>query len=249
MRRIDSSNVQQDKFGAGKHGFQGGNPATNTPATFLTANWHDALQEEIANVIEYFGIALDPSNNAQLVQILTTRFVLATDFAGEIGKVSFVPATQANAGHLPLFGAEFNRVGAYAPLWAYAQASGTLVDDATFGSRPGCFGYGSGGPGGTTFRVPKIAGLVIKAYHNGDGTYTTDLSPAIGQYRPDQLLSHAHVTPISSNVGTSNNRSSSAWYTESDRAPDRTWNWQTSASGQPENTVRSVILFPQIRYR
>lgn len=248
MQRINSANKAVDLYGPGKHGFQAGVPSTNTPATFLTPEWCNSIQEEISRVIENFGVALDSTNPGQLLQVLLANFAAASANVGEIGKISYVPAVMANANHLPVFGAEYSRT-TYSQLWAYAQASGALVTDAQFATRPGCFSYGPGGVGGSTFRVPKIAGLVIKAFHNGDGTYTTDITPLIGQYLPDRVLSHSHVTPIQSNVGTSNTRSGTAWYTESDRAPDRVTNWQTSIVGEPENTVRSVVLFPQIRYR
>lgn len=245
MRRIDSSNVQVDKFGPGKHGFQGGNPSTNTPATFLSAAWADALQEEIANVIEHFGYGLVPGDNSQLISTLLAKFMLASAYEGEIGKISYVPSMTANVNHLEAFGAEVNRVGAYAGLWAYAQASGMLVTDAVFATRPGCFGYGSGGVGGTTFRVPKLAGLVIKSYHNGDGTYTTNTTALNGEYMPDQLLAHSHTYLIGGtriNEQGGNNTDSS----DGNRGAPTL---NTSTVGSAENTVRSVVLLPQIKYR
>jgi hypothetical protein len=242
MRRIDSSNVQLDKFGPGKHGFQGGNPSTNTPATFFTNSWADALQEEVARVIEGFGVALDPNDNGQMLQVLLANFMSAADFAGEIGKVSYVPAMQANINHLPVFGVEVNRVGAYAKLWAYAQASGTLVTDAVFPGRPGCFSYGSGGVGGTTFRVPKIPGLVIKSYHNGDGTYTTNTTALMGAYAPDDLKFHDHdVEAFDFGEGHGG---------DTPVVMRKSGNKRTGGAGtSSENTVRSVYLFPQIRYK
>jgi len=259
MRRIDSSNVQVDKFGPGKHGFQGGNPSTNTPATFLAAAWADALQEEIANVIEHFGYGLVPGDNSQLISTLLAKFMLASAYEGEIGKISYVPSMTANVNHLEAFGAEVNRVGAYAGLWAYAQASGMLVTDAVFANRPGCFGYGSGGVGGTTFRVPKLAGLVIKSYHNGDGTYTTNMSALNGEYTPDQLLAHTHSVLASSANGGTKALTDPVSNGLMGAAGDAS-NYQAAPGGQPltpitsvvgftENTIRSVILLPQIKYR
>lgn len=243
MKRIDSANVALDLFGPGKHGFQGGNPAANTPATFFTPDWANHIQEELANVIENFGVALASGSRDQLLQVLLANFVTVASNAGEVGKISYVPATAASNGHAPAFGVEVSRTGAYADLWAFAQASGALVDEATFPSRPGCFSYGPGGVGGSTFRVPKIPGLVIKSFHNGDGTYTTNTTALIGQYMPDEVLTHAHTYWASE---TSSDGS----------APDvERWTgyhgngYTTSYTGGAENTVRSVVLFPQIRYR
>lgn len=240
MQRINSANVHADLFGPGKDGFQGGVPATNTPATFLTPEWHNHVQEEIANVIEHFGVSLNDAQFDQFINVLLDNFALKSSLAGEIGKISFVPSTVPNAGHMPVFGTEVSRTGATADLYAYAVAAGTLVDEATFPNRPGCFGYGSGGVGGTTFRVPKINGLIIKAYHNGDGTYTTDTSALIGQYMPDQILSHNHS--VTAGDGTNPNQP----YFQVSQAAGLTR--YTANTGGAENTVRSVILFPQIRY-
>ena len=59
MHRIDTPTAQKDKFGQGKNGFTRGNPQTGTPATQIDYSYCDAIQEEIANVIESAGIKLD----------------------------------------------------------------------------------------------------------------------------------------------------------------------------------------------
>lgn len=242
MKRIDSANVALDLFGPGKHGFQGGNPAANLPATFFTPDWANHVQEELANVVEYFGVALASGSRDQILQALLANFVTVASNAGEVGKISYVPATAANVGHAPCFGVEVSRTGAYADLWAFAQASGALVDEATFPSRPGCFSYGPGGVGGSTFRVPKIPGLVIKSFHNGDGSYTTDTTLLIGQYVPDKLKNHLHPIKMGYGEGDNTDTVTNAW--------NSGVTLDTNIAGDgPENTVRSVVLFPQIRYR
>jgi hypothetical protein len=241
MKRIDSANVALDLFGPGKHGFQGGNPAANLPATFFTPDWSNHIQEELANVIENFGVALAAGSRDQLLQVLLANFVTVASNAGEVGKISYVPAMQASPGHAPVFGVEVSRTGAYADLWEFAQASGALVDEATFPSRPGCFSYGPGGIGGTTFRVPKIPGLMIKSYHNGDGTYTTNTTALIGEYLADQVKQHAHEVVYGSSEGDN-----TGTVTNGQGGSGTLWTWNT---GSLENTVRAVVLFPQIRYR
>jgi hypothetical protein len=81
MRRIDSSNVHEDLFGPGKDGFQGGNPSANQPATFFTPAWCNALQEEIAHVIETAGLTLTPSDNTQLRQAINQIISASLPFA------------------------------------------------------------------------------------------------------------------------------------------------------------------------
>lgn len=66
MKRIDSANKSVDLFGAGKHGFRDGNKALGINPTELTADFFNHLQEEVSNVIEGAGIALDTNNRSQL---------------------------------------------------------------------------------------------------------------------------------------------------------------------------------------
>lgn len=67
MHRIDTPTAQVDKFGAGKNGFARGNPQTGVPATALDDDYFDAVQEELAGVVEAAGFALNKANRAQLL--------------------------------------------------------------------------------------------------------------------------------------------------------------------------------------
>ncbi len=67
MQRINSTNRAANKFGAGKDGFQGGSPATGVKATYVTPEWTNAVQEELARAIEGAGIALDAAKYDQLL--------------------------------------------------------------------------------------------------------------------------------------------------------------------------------------
>lgn len=66
MHRIDTPTAQKDKFGQGKNGFTRGNPQTGTLATKMDPLYFDAIQEEIANVIESVGIVLNKEKHDQL---------------------------------------------------------------------------------------------------------------------------------------------------------------------------------------
>lgn len=61
MHRIDGPGATVD------HKFTEGNPATAVAATTVTDDWLNAVQEEVASVIEFGGGALDKNNNAQLL--------------------------------------------------------------------------------------------------------------------------------------------------------------------------------------
>ena len=71
MQRIDTLTAAADLHGKGKNGFTNGNPATGQASTELAAAWFNAMQEEVANVIELSGGTLDNSNNAQVHQAIT----------------------------------------------------------------------------------------------------------------------------------------------------------------------------------
>lgn len=68
MRRISTPTRELNKFGPGRDGFTNGDPIAGRVSTDLEADWFDALQEEVAAVAEYGGVALNPSDNTQLLQ-------------------------------------------------------------------------------------------------------------------------------------------------------------------------------------
>lgn len=70
MKRIDSANARPNLNGAGKKGFHDNNDISGQDATYLTPDWCNAVQEEIANVVEGFGKLLDANNNGQLLGVL-----------------------------------------------------------------------------------------------------------------------------------------------------------------------------------
>lgn len=65
MHRIDSTNAVNGRFVAG-------NPVTGVRPTHHTADHDNALQDEICNVIEAAGIALDKADNNQLLIAINT---------------------------------------------------------------------------------------------------------------------------------------------------------------------------------
>lgn len=84
MRRIDTPTAAQDLFGPGKHGFRNGDPANAVLATRLNAEHFNALQEEIAGVVEGSGTALNPADNGQLFTAIKSLFRSATLKATEL---------------------------------------------------------------------------------------------------------------------------------------------------------------------
>ena len=78
MHRIDSATARQNLNGAGKNGFHDNADLPNQDATYLTPAWCNAIQEEVANVIEGLGTPLDKLDNKQLLNILTATFAKNT---------------------------------------------------------------------------------------------------------------------------------------------------------------------------
>lgn len=75
MQRIDTATKSPDLFGAGKHGYKDGNVSLGVPATQLNAAVFNAIQEEISNVIEASGAALNPASFTQLVTAINALIV------------------------------------------------------------------------------------------------------------------------------------------------------------------------------
>ncbi|WP_199508631.1 MULTISPECIES: phage baseplate protein [unclassified Psychrobacter] len=74
MHRIDSATARANANGDGKTGFHDNSDLPNQDATYFTPEWSNALQEEVAGVIEGLGLALDKSDNGQLLKALVQQF-------------------------------------------------------------------------------------------------------------------------------------------------------------------------------
>lgn len=73
MRRIDSVNARADVNGTGKKGFHDNADLSGQDATYLTPDWLNTIQEELANLLELNGKTLNANNNAQLYDLLATE--------------------------------------------------------------------------------------------------------------------------------------------------------------------------------
>ncbi len=73
MKRIDSVNARPDENGLGKAGFNDNADLPGQDATYVTPGWFNTVQEELCNLLELRGIALDPASKRQLYDLLTTQ--------------------------------------------------------------------------------------------------------------------------------------------------------------------------------
>ena len=74
MHRIDSATARENANGDGKTGFHDNADLPNQDATYFTPEWANALQEEVAGVIEGLSLTLDKSDNGQLLAALVQQF-------------------------------------------------------------------------------------------------------------------------------------------------------------------------------
>ena len=72
MKRIDSINARPNTNGVGKTGFHDNADLSGQDATYLTPEWLNVLQEELCNLLEMNGIALNGNVRDQLYQLLAT---------------------------------------------------------------------------------------------------------------------------------------------------------------------------------
>lgn len=103
MRRANNTTdlrVAIDVNGAGKNGFQGGNPATGLRATQVSADWLNTVQEELMNIPESVGMTESLSDKTQVAQALRkmlqnqayTSFTTAGIASAYTGSITPAPA-------------------------------------------------------------------------------------------------------------------------------------------------------------
>ncbi len=89
MHRIDSPGATQDQY------FTEGDPVVPVPPTEVSADWLNAVQEEISHVVETSGLTLDKADNRQLIQAILR---LTVPVARKISVLA--PLTVSNGGQL-----------------------------------------------------------------------------------------------------------------------------------------------------
>jgi len=166
MHRIDGPAAAPGGF------FTDGDPSVGTPATVLTEDWANAVQEELVAVIEASGAVLAKPNNAQLLAAI--RFF--ADAAFPPGFIAYDAGSVAPAGWSLADGGELDRI-AHAPLFARIGTT-----------------YGVGN-GSTTFNKPEIRGEIIRALDAGRGV---DPGRVLGSWQDGQIQAHTHTLPSDS---------------------------------------------------
>ena len=73
MDRINTINAREDMFGVGKSGFHDNADLPGQDATYVSPDWLNHLQEELCNLLELNGVALNADSKQQLFNLLTTQ--------------------------------------------------------------------------------------------------------------------------------------------------------------------------------
>jgi len=142
--------------------FTDGDPTAGTPATVVTDDWANAVQEELAHVIEATGVTLAKPDNTQLLAAIR----LLVDAAVPVGTVLHGYYATAPGGYLLCAGQTVSRA-AFPRLWAYVQASGFVVTEAAWAAgQQGLYGEGNGS---TTFRLPDLRAEFVRGADLGRG--------------------------------------------------------------------------------
>lgn len=72
MKRIDTVNARPNVNGVGKTGFHDNADVSGQDATYLSPDWLNHLQEELCNLLEKNGVALNNLKKDQLYDLLAT---------------------------------------------------------------------------------------------------------------------------------------------------------------------------------
>ncbi|MCY1281106.1 Phage Tail Collar Domain protein [compost metagenome] len=132
MHRIDhpaAASALPQPFAAGAPGyFKEGSPAAGDPPTEVSADWLNAVQEEIVGAILAAGLALSKLDNDQLAAAIPLLAIPA-------GTVAEIVGTEAPAGWGLCDGGEDNRTD-QARLFARIGTSQGVGDGSTTFNRP-----------------------------------------------------------------------------------------------------------------
>lgn len=194
MHRIDSSGNVDNQF-------HPGNPATGQQATQIDAPWLNAVQEEIAGVIEGANISLAKGTNNQLAAAITaliagvvgdgsgavptTRQLLTSGLAtggGTLAADRTVDVPKASASEVAALTEDAKAVTplALAGLVGWSTVGSALVGTLGNGIIQ-CFTATAGANGTTVITLPQAFGLPCRAVCSGglNDTGAQDNSPHI----------------------------------------------------------------------
>lgn len=199
MHRIDHPTavaVRPAPAAAGTPGyFTGGDPLAGQEATWVTEDWLNDVQENIAQVIEAFG-ALAKGDGTQL--LLAIRGLISTEGGLPIGVpvpwMGSVASIPANC--VPLMGQTLPR-SLYPLATNHALTCGIVVTDADWLAQAVHRTKFSLGDGLNTIRLPELRAELIYGADIGRGVRGGN----IGDWLADDLKPHNHPATSNNDAG------------------------------------------------
>jgi len=197
--------------------FTEGDPAVGTPATVVTDDWLNAVQEEISTVVEGASISLSKSDNAQLLKAIAALISRAIP----PGAISAFGAASAPAGWLECNGAEVSR-SAYPALWVFLGTS-----------------WGAGN-GSTTFNLPDFRGEFLRGW---DHDRNVDGGRGFATAQSDQLKQTSFPFVLGSNAGAQPSGYNPAVLAQTDRVPNLYEYTVTLPGGNETRPRNRAVMF------
>lgn len=195
MHRIDSSGATETNQ------FTEGDPASGVPATQVTDDWLNAVQEELCGAIELAGLTLDKGDNSQLVAALQILAAAAASWTTGDAKLTLKTAPDsgwimANDGTIgDASSGASNRANAdtealYALLWTNLSDSVAPVTGGRGASAAADFAAHK------PIQVGTIVGRALAVAGTGSGLTARTLGAIVGeethQLTVDEMPAHNH---------------------------------------------------------
>lgn len=165
MHRIDTPSATAESK------FTSGSPSGGVPATTVTADWLNDVQEELVSILDAAQVTPHKGTTDQVLKAILA-LIEANNPVG-VGALEAYAVSSAPPGWLRCNGAAVSRT-TYSRLFA---AIGT-----TFGS----------GDGVSTFNLPELRGEFIRGLDDGRGV---DAGRVLGSTQDDALELHSHDIP------------------------------------------------------
>lgn len=232
MQRIATATRAPDLWGVGKAGFKEGDVLTGDPATSLSADWFNNVQEELCAVIEGATLTLDANNRTQVRAAIAA--MISTAVAGFQAQIDSLASTNVvPAGAVAHFARNTAPTG-------WLAADGATVSRTTYATLFAAIGTTFGaGDGSTTFKLPDLRGEFVRGWDNGRGV---DSGRNFGTFQADELKSHSHSVTL-----PVDNDSSAGSDDESISSLGGSQTYGTSSTGGNETRPRNIALLACIK--
>lgn len=229
MHRIDSDGHQNNLFVD-----EDANQAI--AGTKMAADWLNAIQEELINILVAAEIDPNKASNNQLAlafQLLGG----SKDWADILNKPATFPPSAHTHSYLPV-GSIITRAGSTVPT-GYLECDGAAISRTTFvGLFAVCDDTFGAGNGSTTFNIPDLRGEFIRGWDNSRGV---DSGRTFGSAQVDQFKAHAHVSGYKGN-GAGSVSTYLHW------TPSTLPNVNSGITGGDETRPRNIALMYCIKY-